>query len=339
MKRERNVVFDLMKGVALCFVMFNHLCAEASHQFFHSIDIPLFLILSGYFAKVYIHGSNKHIIAKDFARLIIPFFVTMLLLSVWGILQSVLKQNWILALRHPLSLLWASGDAIKSEKFGLIYAGPMWFLIALFWTREIFYYGAGWITTKYRKWGDEVVVFLSLIISFFAKLIHPYVDPFPWSVLQGIAMLVFYSIGWYVSRHHIPVWTKILCVVCWPLAIKWGGIDLSSCVYNLYLLDIMGSCGAVIVVYLICKWTSMALKKIDINIYTQHITLMQWIGLNTMAVLCMHTFDLHSGMIYSVLIRLPFEVSAWALVGVRMLLAIGLAWLVTKMPGLKRVYR
>jgi len=243
-----------------------------------------------------------------------------------------------MALRHPLSLLWASGDTIDSERFGLIYAGPMWFLLALFWMREAFYYGAGWILSKGSKWGDEIVVGCSFFISVAAMLIHPLVEPLPWSILQGLASIVFYAIGWYAHRHKIPLWAKIVCILCWPLAILYGGLELSACAYHLYPLDVLGACGAVMVIYQLCDWLSKGVSKIVPGIYKNWMTPLQWIGVFSLPILCMHTFDLNSGMIYSFLCRLPFEVSAPVLVGVRMCLAIGLAWVVTKLPGLRKVY-
>lgn len=263
----------------------------------------------------------------------------MLMLSLWGIVQAIMKDDWTMALRHPLSMVWASADTFYTDKFGLIYAGPMWFLIALFGIREVFYYGAGWTISHIKRWADEIIVVVCVLISLFVALVRPYLPNMPFCIWQGLGAIEFYAIGWYAHRHKILWWLKVICIVCWPMAIMWGGLELESCVYVCYPLVVIGACGAVLVIYQLCEWITKGIKKLLPDAYSKFKMPMQWLGLNTLAILCMHTFDLHSGMIYSVLIRLPLEVSAWTLVGVRMLLAIGLAWLITKTPGLRRVYK
>lgn len=349
MNATRNIAFDLMKGLGLLLMMWVHLSHPVGwiYKIVYSFHMPLFFLLAGYFAKTQYPPQQNHSQSRrDAKRLLLPFVVTMLMLSLWGGVQAILKHDWTMALRHPLSLLWASGDAIRSEKYGLIYAGPMWFLIALFWMREIFYYGAGWIL-RWAKGdmargddakGDKIVVGVSILISIGAMLLHPLVEPLPFCLFQGLAAIEFYAIGWYAHRHKIPWWLKILCIVCWPLAIMWGGLELESCVYNCYPLDVLGACGAVLVLYQLCDWLSKGMLKLFPTAYTAHHTPLQWIGINSLAILCMHTFDLNSGMIYSFLCRLPFDMSAPVLVVVRMVLAIGLAWVVTMLPVLRKVY-
>lgn len=262
----------------------------------------------------------------------------MLMLSAWGILQAIFKQDWTMALRHPLSLLWASADTFYTNKFGLVYAGPMWFLIALFWIREIFYYGASWIVQHIRKFGDEVVVVVCLLVSALVVLTNQMRPDLPWCIFQGLGAIEFYAIGWYFSRHQIPKWLKWLCIGCWPLAIVYGHIGLANVYYKCYPLDILGACGAVLVLYGIFDWISKAIQCHCHKIYTDYQTPLQWLGINSLVVLCMHTFELHSGILFSFLCRLPFDIAGGWLVALRITFAIALAWLVMHMPGLKKVY-
>lgn len=266
--------------------------------------------------------------------------VTMLILCIWGGLQAVLKHNAGMAYRYPLSIMWAGGDPVYSDKFGLIYAGPLWFLLALFWIREVFAYGAGWILTRIKKYADEVIVGCSFAVSLAAVLFHSRFAPLPWCVLQGMASIEFYAIGWYAHRHKIPVWGKIVCILCWPLAVKWGSLELSDCSYGCYPLAILGACGAFIVLYRLCDWISIPLKETfqRQNIFTCFIVSLQWIGVNSLAILCMHTIDLYSGAIFSIMCRMPFELTGYSLAVFRLIVAIGLAALVTHLPVLKKVY-
>jgi len=266
--------------------------------------------------------------------------VTMLILCIWGGLQAVLKHNVGMAYRYPLSIVWAGGDPIYSDNYGLIYAGPLWFLLALFWIREIFFYGAGWILTKVKRYTDEIVVVCSVVISIGAVFLHSKCAPLPWCVLQGLASIEFYAIGWYAHRHKIPVWVKIVCIVCWGMAIKWGSLELSDCYYGCYPLDVLGACGATMVLYQLCCWVSLPLKKASEkqNIFGYFIAPLQWVGINSLAILCMHTIDLYSGAIFSVMCRLPFELIGYPLAIFRCIMAIVLAAIVTHAPFLKKVY-
>lgn len=263
----------------------------------------------------------------------------MLLLCLWGALQAILKHNIGMALRFPLSILWAGGDPIFSDKFGLVYAGPLWFLLALFWIRELFFYGAGWILSHIRRFADEVVVGCSFVISIVAVLLHSHISPLPWCLLQGLASIEFYAIGWYAHRHSIPIWLKALCIACWPIAIIYGGMDLSGCVYVCYPLDVLGACGATMVLYIISQWGTILLKRAIKNPYIYSAFPLQWIGRNSLTILCMHTIDLYSGAVFSVMCRLPFTITGYPLALSRIVIAIILAAIVTRISVLKQVYR
>jgi len=338
MEKERNIAFDLLKGLGILLMMGCHL-SNAHPQWVYSFHMPLFFLVAGYYAKINTPPPKgySHWL-RDLKRLVFPFVMTMILLCGWGLLQTILKDDWSLFWRHVLSLFWAGGDAIMSEHVGLVYAGPMWFLLALFWMREVFYYGAGWIAGNIKRWADEIILGVCVVISIGDMLIHPLVKPLPWSALQGLASLQFYVIGWYTHRHQIPWWVKLLCILCWPCALFWGGMDLSACSYTCYPLDTLGACGAVLVLYYIFDWITKKMMKTWPKLYAEYQTPLQWLGVNSLAVLCMHTLEMHSGFLFSILCQLPFDITGGWLVVLRITVAIGMAWVVMKIPILRSIY-
>lgn len=48
---ERNIPFDLLKGIGILLMMWCHL-TQTHSQFVYSFHMPLFFLISGYYAKV-----------------------------------------------------------------------------------------------------------------------------------------------------------------------------------------------------------------------------------------------------------------------------------------------
>lgn len=330
--KQRNETYDLMKGIALILMMLCHLVyTEGSvKQFIYSFHMPLFFILAGVFAKnIEDIPSFKDYTRKNAKRLLLPYFVTMLMLCAWGGIQAVAKHDVSFFLRHMLSMLTASADGWET-KLGLVYAGPMWFLIALFWMREIFY-GIQRVCKCMKKYRDELVVGLSVVLSIASVLIHPYLPSLPFSIMQACTALAFYAVGWYIHNHLQPWWIYGISVVVWPFAIVFGGVGIDSCTMNIYPLSLIGACGGTYAVYLLCKGWTRVINSLTLNITSP----LKWCGMYSLPVLCMHAFEMHSDMYYSVMCRLPICCErAWG--GV---IAILFAWLLIRVPYLKEVYK
>lgn len=75
---------------------------------------------------------------------------------------------------------------------------------------------------------------------------------------------------------------------------------------------------------------------INIKHHTSNITSpLAWCGMYSLPILCMHTFEMHSDLYYSVIYRMPIVYEcAWG--GV---IAILFAWIILKIPYLKEVYK
>lgn len=163
---QRNIAYDLMKGVALILMMLCHLAYTDGpvKQIIYSFHMPLFFILAGVFAKdIATIPSFKLYTIKNAKRLLSPYVVTMLMLCTWGGIQAYAKHDISFFLRHLFSLLTASADGWHSQ-WGLIYTGPMWFLIALFVVRELFY-GLQYVCVRIAKYGDECVLGISIVLG------------------------------------------------------------------------------------------------------------------------------------------------------------------------------
>lgn len=338
--KERVVTYDLMKGVAILLMMVSHLALNYGlpKQIIYSFHMPLFFILAGVFAKDIAQISSvKQYTIKNAKRLLLPYVVTMLMLCAWGGIQAYAKQDISFFLSHLFSMLTASADSFHSP-WGLIYVGAMWFLIALFCVREIFCWLL-YMCARITKYGDECILGFSILLSFFSVVIHPYLPPCPFCIMQAITALAFYAIGWYVHRHSVPWWLYIMGIIVWPFAVSYGGIDLACCQMNMYPLSFIGACGGTYVIYLLCKaWSKVLLSVNSTNI--QHNTLqisspLTWCGMYSLPILCMHELEMSSGIYYSVICRIPIVYERVWGGGI----AILFAWAIVKIPYLKEVYK
>ena len=315
--KKRVVTYDLMKGIAILLMMVSHLAFNYGlpKQIIYSFHMPLFFILAGVFAKDIAQiPSFKLYTIKNAKRLLLPYVVTMLMLCAWGGIQAYAKHDISFFLRHLFSMLTASADAWHSQ-WGLIYAGPMWFLIALFWMREIFY-GLQYMFARITKYMDECILGISILLSVISVIVHPYLPSLPFCIMQAITAIAFYAIGWYVHKHPMPWWGYAFCVLVWPFAILYGQIQLESSYIAYYPLSLIGACGGTYVIYWLCKGISR-IHELVRTMHIKHNTLhmpspLAWCGMYSLPILCMHTFEMHSDLYYSVMCRIPITCErAW----------------------------
>ena len=89
--KQRNVAYDLMKGIALILMMYDHLVKtpDGVHQFIYSFHMPLFFYLSGStFSLSKNNYGIKYGVAKRMRSLLIPYF----LFSVISFFYFILKR-------------------------------------------------------------------------------------------------------------------------------------------------------------------------------------------------------------------------------------------------------
>ena len=329
-----------MKGIALILMMYDHLVKtpDGVHQFIYSFHMPLFFILAGIFAKnISAIQSFKEYTRKNAKRLLLPYVVTFLMLCAWGGIQAIAKQDVGFFLKQFFSMITATIDGYESP-WGLIYAGPLWFLIALFWVRELFY-GIQRACMRVGKYKDELIVGISFILSVISVVVRPYLPALPFSFMPAFTAIAFYAVGWYVHNHPQPWWAYAICVVIWPLAILYGHVEIDCCRIDYYPLSFVGACGATYVIYLLSKvWSKVLsfINSLNSNRSTLNITSpLAWCGMYSLPILCMHTFEMHSGIMYSIMQRFSIHYErAYGIV-----VAILLAWIVLKIPYLKEVYK
>lgn len=340
MMKQRNVAYDLMKGIALILMMYDHLVKtpDGVHQFIYSFHMPLFFILAGVFAKnIEDIPSFRDFTRKNAKRLLLPYVVTMLMLCAWGIILAIAKHHVGFFLKQFFTMLTATIDGYESP-WGLIYVGPLWFLVTLFWVRELFY-GIQRTCMRMCRYKDELIVGISIALSLVSVLIRPYLPALPFSFMPAFTAIAFYAIGWYVYNHPLPWLVYALSVLVWPFAILYGQVAIDECRIAYYPLSFIGACGATYAIYLLCKgWSkvlsyisSLSIKHSSLNITSP----LSWCGMYSLPILCMHTFVLHADIINSIMLRMPANYECLWGGGITVLFA----YIIMKLPILKDVYK
>lgn len=322
-----------MKGIGIILMLIGHIPpGYRVYHFIYSFHMPLFFIVAGRFASILQSDEEwKRVLKKDFQRLVIPVIVTMLFVILLSPLHYITDKNFHHVVQEALSLLWA-GDSMPT-RWGDINS-PMWFLLSLFWVRTIFRFVEryGWRQSKRH---DEIVLVICALLSVAAVLLNRHVGfPVPWGILRGMSALLFYSIGWYIKRHGLPLFLSLGFVVVWILALKYGGIDMYEYKYNCFPLDILGAVGATWLVYLLSKGVCKITPKGSL--------LLQWFGVNSLLIFCIHCLDRRTYLVRAIkgVVERAFNVEIFgdASVLFHYGIEIVLVVIVTFVPFFKKVY-
>lgn len=323
--KERDVTFDIMKGIGILLVIVCHFVGwnhPYLSQFIISFHMPLFFIVAGVFSKPYVDWpSSKAHVKRYFARLYPAFAITQLLIVVWAVLMAVAKhEGWDPPIRESLSLLWADVFG-PTTPWGRLSLGVIWFLMALFVAKSLLI-----PLSRLKQWAIPV----SLAVAFGTCLLHKVFPYSIWCLSLGLMALPFVTIGWWVKNHPVPLWLKIVAVVCWIVAICFSRLEMYTFTWKCYPLDVLGACGGTYCVYLL----SQVVKK-HLRITTK---VLSALGVWSLAIMCVHCFEIYSHLGNRLRAMAGIELSALGLGIWRFALAIGLAIALVHIPKAKKLF-
>lgn len=279
--KQREPVYDVMKGIGIILMLVGHMpIGDRAFRIIYSFHMPLFFLIAGVFADLNLKSGIKIGLKKDFKRLVLPVFVTMLFVAALSPLVFFVGGGINNVIKQLLSMLWL-GDAFVT-KWGKLNIDSLWFLMALFWGRFLFRC-IGRLFEGIRKWHDEIILLCCILLSILAIFLHKVLPPIPWGVLLGLSALQFYAIGWYLKQHKQPRWLYVVFFVVWLFALEYGGVNMVKYYYRCYPLDVLGAIGATWLVYLVSK--AICTYTVKTN------KLFRWFGVNSLAILCVNTLD------------------------------------------------
>nr|WP_169749469.1 acyltransferase family protein [Xanthomonas pisi] len=278
----RDWQIDAAKALAIVLVVLGHASGmpPAYKLFAYSFHVPLFFVLSGWVGERFgRRGLNVSTVKKLARTLLIPYLAFFLVAYGLWLLMAVLNhafgQPGARAWWDPLlGVLWANGTRL--------YVLPaLWFLPALFVTT------LAYIALRARL-STTVVAALSLPIALAWAGWFPSLQlrlPLALDVLP--IALFFIAVGGWLSRladtlRALGAWVwalglPVVATAWWLLASANGQVDVNNLLFGqsaaLFLLvSLLGTAMTLCVAYFVQNWQWV-----------------QWIGTNTLLILCTHT--------------------------------------------------
>jgi hypothetical protein len=294
------------------------------------------------------------LIQNDFKRLIIPYlFICSVRIAYAFVEDGICHAHFNSVFRWTVASVWGSG-AGDSFVFGykIPWVGAVWFLLALFWCRLIF--------NSLYSISEKRNLFI-VIVSFAATLIAQFIY-FPFSILPGLSAMIFYYLGYLASKYQWIekiknrkiylnksfgfnlIVIQFILLMIWVFCMFYGKhwMDIASCYYRIYPVDILGAISGTYFVYLFCRYL-LKFKYGILKIITDKLIVF---GKLSIVVLCFHWLELYTipwsrwidGLFNYYEIQLSYTaIIAWMITG-KLLWASLAVWLVPKSPFLRRIF-
>ncbi|MBP5246687.1 MAG: acyltransferase family protein [Fibrobacter sp.] len=299
---ERNPVFDMMKGVAIFLMVLGHCqIPDSLHHGIYLFHIPMFFMVSGYFYKP---KDVKLCLKTDLKRLIFPYGIFVAVVFLKFLLDAFRLQDFSTPVRFGKSIL--TGD------FGV---GPIWFLLALFWCREIFNAAAKW------KWGIPLLGITSVAVGAWGLNVDGNL-----AFLVGISAVVFYAIGFAFSKKQRNV-TPLVAGICFVISVgvffACGEMDVHTMRYPVYPLNVLGALTSTIFLY----WL--------LNVGTRVIwvkNFLAFFGRWSLLLLGVHYAEF---MLFDWYAKIP---DAALVAVVRLVVDAGVTWGLSRIPTVKKIF-
>lgn len=276
MNSNRDASFDILKGIGILSVIIGHNVSFDSSLriFIYSFHMPLFFLCAGYFLK---NVSPSTQIKKDFKRLILPYIVVSLVLLLSSMALWLKDHGYPIISQTILPLIWGAGGPHNEVMiFNTIQPlTQLWFLLALFWGKLV-------SNILPRHLGG---VLTGIVISIVATLVGRYVIFLPSDICEGLSAVAFIMIGVYLKDHGLNKGLLLLMLIAWIVSITFFDLALSICEFSNYPIQVLGATGGTIAFYYLSKLIS---KNRMICL------VLSLFGVNSMAILCMHTIESHT---------------------------------------------
>ena len=273
--QKRIPSFDIMKGLAILLVIAGHVPGIPVwiKQWIYSFHIPLFFLLSGYFFKPAL--ACKDAVKKSAERLLIPLAVTSAFILLYGAAVAIKNDSWQPLVRHIAFTVFPSGVPAFSFLDETTVDGntPLWFLWALFWCQLS--------AILLKRWGvpDYGIILFALL----ALCLDKYLPTFPLALTEGCSALLFFETGQLFARNGAKPWLIALCLCCWPIAFLFSKMDFMLSEYGFLPLDFLGACGGTLAIWKLSTLIGASSSRLG--------HALEWLGRNSMAVLCVHTLE------------------------------------------------
>ena len=276
--KERNLTFDIARGVGIILMIMNHSLLSTDigiYNWVNSFYMPMFFIISGYFFKVGVPW-RRFLVDKS-KRLLVPYLL-------WSLFHLVV---WLLMGKAGIELRMTKQQAILgvfwNNNVYFPIAGALWFLTALF---------GALIIGKFLI--EKKLIWLSLIIMVVGLYINPFL-PFSFDatligqafVVSGYLLKRFLERKEWVKRNVLYLFIGLLGVlITVALAKINGSVNMRECTYGCFpflfaVTGVFGSLGVLCLAKFIYGYNDKLIVK-NIN------ACFAYVGKASMCYLCLN---------------------------------------------------
>lgn len=295
--------FDLIKGFAICVVIFGHIATLfnvnkltwfypllAVLEYLKTPIIPLFFIISGY---GFFEKDLGAVLKKSARNLLIPYAVAMVLFCTLQPTVAILQGTELRdAIRKGLSILLAFllGLPIPGKMlFGirLSHCAIVWYLLSLFWAHNI----VNVILKVKHTWVQPVVVIICAALGYWLFQL----DMTYYCLPHGLIATSYVYLGYIIKKYRViqkcgaiqrrfPAW--IICTLWIVVAVlyaDWGEFDLCYGKFTWFPGDYIG----VAVLALLLLYAGIYLDQFDGAV----LDCFRRIGVYSYWVFCIHSVE------------------------------------------------
>lgn len=248
----------------MLFVVWGHI-STIGFNFIYSFHMPVFFIVSGYFFR---QREIKAVIDNGIRRLIVPYIVICIVAAIIRIVFGYGLRDFI------LSAVWGNGSSMNTARFfsSIPNIGPIWFLLALFWSWIVFHF-----IIKIKN--QNHALFVIAVIFLVSTLLGRFVFVAPLSVLSGLCALPFMYFGYYSKKNEIKSSMQIPLLIIWGGVILFSHMNIARCYFEFFYIDILGGIGGYIALLKLSSYLQNV--KIIANV-------LSFVGRNSIVYLCFH---------------------------------------------------
>ncbi len=287
MENQRDIIFDVMKGIAILAMVAGHCFIPLKlHHFIYIWHMPLFFFVSGYFFK---DKPLTKVIMGIWRGLLVPYIVTAVIVLSCILCADTLCGTDLLKSKG-VALLAVNGLFANPDAYGGLYkCGPIWFLLALGWCK-IIYSILGKIRLNLIVETMLLAVLSYLIVRFSEKLYLPFF------MLQGLVSLIFYHLG-YLFKQNMAIVVKykkvaiVLGVLALFVGMLQGGMDIWGLWFSNWPLNVYAATGSVVLFYFVMKLLLSTPPIMSGGISSKILMYLAHVGRLSILVLALHAVE------------------------------------------------
>ena len=248
MNKERNISFDIAKGIAIILMVLGHSgCPKYFNSLIYSFHMPCFFLISGYLLKEHYFLEKKLFVRRKFKGIYIPFIK-------WSLIFLVFHN--IFTILHLYDNTYHLVD-FKFKVFQILtmtgteqLLGGFWFLKELLYASIIGIFCIYCIESFGLKERNKILFTLPIAFVIMAFLLS--ISPFKMPAIGSKTMLAcgYYTLGYAirVSKFQLPTLSIIpLIIFLAPIPFFFSGsMDVSGTDIFIYFLSSLLGCGIIL---------------------------------------------------------------------------------------------